>query len=354
MTDVKRKIAMLVVGLALSFPTSIHSAAAHGRGDLAVFGGTPTSDGVYVLHPRRSEIHKVYDRIPYFRNESTSVAWSPDHTKVAFEAGGEYAENIFVWNRNSRRVRRITSQAGRETHPSWSPDGRRLVYVHEPDSGAADLFVVRADGSRRRPLTRDAASQYTTEWSPDGSRIAYASSSGLFVIRPDGSHRIRLTRRALDQHPAWAPGSQRLVFSRIRVGGRGAFLAVIHRDGSDLRKLTDSRGRDQEPEWAPDGSRIAFAHATRDDQSPRVFVYSVRPSGRGLRRLTRNLADGSSPTGVNPRWSRGSRRIAYLRYHREGDERQPESNIWVMRRDGSRRRNLTPDAGPSGFFGLDW
>lgn len=350
----KRKIAVLVVGFAMTFLMSTGWAAAHGRGDLAVFGGTSTSDGVYVLHPRSDEISKVYDRIPYFRNESTRVAWSPDHTKLAFEAGAEYGENIFVWNRNSGRVRRITAQTGRETHPSWSPDGRRLVYVHEPDSGAADLFVVQADGSGRRRLTADAASQYATEWSPDGSRIAYASSRGLFVIRPDGSRRIRLTRRALDQHPAWAPGSERLVFSRLRVGGDGAFLAVIDRDGSNLRKVTDSQGRDQEPEWAPDGSRIAFVHATRDDQSPKIFVYSVRPSGRGLRRLTRNLADEAAPTGVNPRWSRGSRRIAYLRYHTEGDERRPETNIWVMRRDGSGHRNLTPDAGPGGLFGLDW
>ncbi len=347
---------MRVVALVLAFNCAALGApaVAHERGDLAVFSWPRHTGGVYVLHASTAAKRKVASKTPYYINNSTRVAWSPDRSKLAFEAGSEQREDIFVWSRRSGRVRRVTAQSGREVHPSWAPGGRRIVYVHESNTGR-DLFVVRADGSGRQRLTQDDAYVETPEWSPDGSTIAYGTTAGLFLIRPNGTAKRRLTSdRFFDYQPSWAPGSQRLVFSRIRTAP-SAFLVVINKDGSNRRRIIDSRGRDEEAEWAPDGSRIAFSHSTSDEQDGKIFVYSVRPDGLGLRRLTPDLtAEGQAATGVFPEWSPGSKRIAYLRRQIEADEREPEVNIWVMRRDGSHQRNLTPKAGPGGFFGLDW
>lgn len=347
---------LIALAVAACLSLAAAPAQAHRGRDIAAFSWPRETGGVYVLHPRKRAIRRVSGKTPYFVNASTRVAWSPDRSKVAFEAGSEYSENIYVWNKRTGRVRRITDQPGREVHPSWSPDGTRIVYLHEGDS--TNLFVVRSDGTRRRRLTRDGTDQYHggPEWSPDGSTIAYPSLRGLFVIRPDGSGKRRLTDNTFDLAPSWAPGSRRLVFTRIRNrnGDGDAVLFTIRRDGSHRRRITDSRYRDEEPEWAPDGSRIVFVRKDyRDGVEPTAFIQTVRPNGRRLRRVTQDI----SSEGLGdffPAWSPGSKRIAYLRYHRERDERSHERNVWVMRRDGSRNRNLTPDGGPGGFFGLDW
>jgi len=342
----------LAVAIGLCFGSGV--AEAHGtRRDIAAFSWPRRTGGVYVLHPDGTGIHKFDDRTPYFVNATTRVSWSPDRSKIAFEAGPEYGEDIYVWSKRTGRVRRITDHPERTIHPSWSPDGRRIAYIHERGDGS-DLLVVRADGSGRRRLDRDEAGLSTPEWSPDGSRIVYGSLRGLFVVRPDGSGRTRLTRRAFDVDPSWAPGSRWLVFSRIRTGGRGASLVRVRRNGSRLKAITDSPDRDEEAEWSPDGSRIVFVRTdTADDINPDSFIYSVRPDGRRLKRLTADLSrEGSGD--FYPEWSPGSGKIAYRRYHTEPDERRPEMNVWIMKRDGSRKRNLTGGRGPGGFFGLDW
>ena len=66
--------------------------------------------------------------------------------------------------------------------PSWSPDGKRLVFV-SGEVGRARIFVMNGDGSDRRPLPVPAAAASPSEdwapaWSPDGDRIAFTRTAG--------------------------------------------------------------------------------------------------------------------------------------------------------------------------------
>ena len=113
-------------------------------------------------------------------------------------------------------------------NPSWSPDGRRIVFevawATPPGTGThgegrqSDLVVMNADGSGLRPLTRTGALEATPVWSPDGRRIAFASDRHvrrgprerngkdfeLYVMHADGTHVRRLTRnRVPDLYPSW-------------------------------------------------------------------------------------------------------------------------------------------------------
>ena len=61
--------------------------------------------------------------------------------------------------------------------PSWSPDGRRLVFTGL-ESGVSDLYVINRDGSGLERLTSDRYAQRDPVWSPDGSRIAFTTDFG--------------------------------------------------------------------------------------------------------------------------------------------------------------------------------
>src|SRR5262245_56361985 len=95
--------------------------------------------------------------------------------------------------------------------PSWSPDGRRLVYASR-GGGAINLYLVSSAGGTPVPLTHD---QY------------------------------------INTHPDWSRDNRRIVFSSNRSGSSQIWSMSV--DGADLRQLTNLRGFCVEPRWSPDG-----------------------------------------------------------------------------------------------------
>ena len=117
--------------------------------------------------------------------------------------GGSHT-NIYVVSPHGGRATVITSNhEGEEDHlaydPSWSPDGRRLVFTEvRCHSCASEIHVVSARPAHGRSLGRQIASGFRPRWSPDGKRIAFVGiGGGIYVMDADGSHRRLLVKRGL-------------------------------------------------------------------------------------------------------------------------------------------------------------
>ena len=90
--------------------------------------------------------------------EAWRPSWSPDSTRIAFDANepeqsGDAAPRRRDDRRRSVAARRstmITSGRGTNIAPQWSPDGTRLVYQHTDPQNSADLFVIDARSRARR------------------------------------------------------------------------------------------------------------------------------------------------------------------------------------------------------------
>ncbi|WP_420456903.1 hypothetical protein [Rubrivirga sp.] len=109
-----------------------------------------------------------------------NVTPSPDGTRIAFEVVGGH---LFVSGLDgSGRV-----DLGPGGRPSWSPDGRWVVFQTTEDDGhqftASDLVAARADGSARVALTQTADRfEMNPSWSPDGRAIAFDADGALFLL----------------------------------------------------------------------------------------------------------------------------------------------------------------------------
>ncbi|MDQ3877255.1 MAG: hypothetical protein M3290_02730, partial [Actinomycetota bacterium] len=82
----------------------------------------------------RSNIYVVSDSAsPHLlvggRSNERAPAWSPDGTRVAFDSNRSGNYDIWVLNRTTHHLRRITHEGAYDADPTWSPDGTRLAFV---------------------------------------------------------------------------------------------------------------------------------------------------------------------------------------------------------------------------------
>lgn len=91
-------------------------------------------------------------------------ASSPDGTKLAFVSQPDGVSQIFVANADGSKPRQLTDGPGHKTSPSWSPDGRRIVF--SSGTGMNDLFMMNADGTNVRQITELNGDLVTPAWNP--------------------------------------------------------------------------------------------------------------------------------------------------------------------------------------------
>jgi Lipoprotein LpqB beta-propeller domain len=123
-----------------------------------------------------------------------SATFSPDGSRIVFDAGTDSEYNIFVMASDGSIVRQLTEK-GTDYNPAWSPDGSRIVFIRYEEISESDVFVMEADGSDVRRLTEHGArfTNIDPQFSPDGAFITYGSAEngvvGLSIIAlaTDGS-----------------------------------------------------------------------------------------------------------------------------------------------------------------------
>lgn len=131
-------------------------------------------------------------------------------------------------------------------HPSWSPDGTRMIAQCYAESFRGHLCVFNRDGTNVRDLLPGGVTEDSSpSWSPDGSRIVFVQHVGrsmMVVINSDGSSLHSLPVNG--EMPSWSPDSRKIVFSDID----GIFS--INSDGNSLTQITTApRYSQYSPVW---------------------------------------------------------------------------------------------------------
>ena len=186
-----------------SFPASLGTGATASQ-------PTFSFDGNTVAYIRTGDIFTINsDTTGNEQNRTSTVATEADPaysagSKIAFARNdGATGFDLWIMNADGSSPFQVTSVAGDERSPSWSPDNSKLVY-----SSAGELFTVAASPSSTPadlhvPGTDPA-------YSPDGSKIVYVTGGNLAIVSSNGSGTQTIDTNVGDAQPDWeeaAPGT---------------------------------------------------------------------------------------------------------------------------------------------------
>lgn len=298
-----RVVACALAASVAALATAAQASAPNGRiGYLRPLGGNnPPYGHLFAVNADGSG---AVDLTPPGYTDIRSFAWSPNGRRIAFSAigAGDSDPELFVMSSAGGAVRQLTNNYLPDFGPSWSPGGRFIAFA-SIRTGLSQVYRMRADGSHQRRLTNAFGNCDSPAWSPRGTLIAFhcaMANEKVSMMRPDGTHVRTLLRRVtstIDGSPSWAPDGRRIAFSRGLRGPswRGLGIWTIRPDGRGLRRVTSSGG---DPAFSPDGRWVAFVRLRNGNQE----LYKVRANGRGLTQLTNTYGI----TEAAPAWQRGS------------------------------------------------
>ncbi|MEY2426710.1 MAG: TolB protein, partial [Actinomycetota bacterium] len=198
--------------------------------------------------------------------------------------------------------RRLTHVAGDAVHPDWSPDGTRIVFEFDHKRGKpslCSLALINGDGSGLTDLGAATSSTCDNQpsFTPDGKRIVYVRYDDathveqLWTAEAGGGDRqmIDLPWRVGVTDPNASPDGKWITFVRVKKEEQLQALFRIRPDGTGLRRLTPFRWEVAvKHDWSPDSKLIALttnADFVRPHRSANLIT--IRPTGRVATRVTR-------------------------------------------------------------------
>ncbi len=220
---------------------------------------------------------------------------------------------------------------------------RAIVSSEKTETGEVEkaeggLYAAR-DG-RLNQLTED-PTDTEPDFSADGRKIAFVRGGDVWAMRADGTGQHRLTSGAeVDGRPQFDPEGHYVVFTRAASEGASRDLYRVNLGGS-ARPLVSGPADEHEASFSPDGRTIVFVRSVAETGGGVADdIYSVRPSGARLARLTRT----GHVDEFSPRYFK--RGIVFSR-GQSGEGPGAYADIFTMRRNGTRVKVLVAGAGSS-------
>lgn len=292
----RSQAAVPVLVLCAALLALVPAALAAGDNGLIVFqgnrGGPPA---VFTVKPDGS------DQVRLGSGLQPSI--SRDGKRIVFVRSSGVGAELWVLNTGNGKVERITDDAKGNTQPAISPDGSQIVFVGlRRDGGDSSerehLYLIDADGSNERELT--SGQKYTDRepsFSPDGKRIVFVRSYNapqLMTITVGGEDLTPLTDRdepfAGPEAPSYSPDGDRILFGASARGGDRIW--TIGAGGNGLDQVTKGDDEGLEPAYSPDGGSIVFRRGRE--------LWTMAADGGGARQL----AEAPEGSNLHPSWGR--------------------------------------------------
>jgi imidazolonepropionase-like amidohydrolase/Tol biopolymer transport system component len=242
---------------------------------------------------------------------------SPDGKTLVFNAVG------YLWKKNlpNGKPKRLTNGTDFESEPSFSPDGKKIVYVTWNDTNLGTVQKISVNGGKPTQLTSEKGSFRTPAFSPDGTHIVYrkergnsdqgftfSKNAGIYTMKADGSDTKFVTQKG--EYPIFSADGKRIF---LQIGGTyfGSLLKSLQSvdlQGQDKRiHFTSKYANRIVP--SPDNKWIAFSQLHKAYVAPMIVTGQTINLDRKSKAFP--VAQIAKDAGVNLHWSPDSKRVMW-------------------------------------------
>ena len=235
---------------------------------IAFFGRLGDKHGLMIAKPDGSDV---------------TVLASPEGTNSPLPGAG----NEVAWSPDGKQIAYISSTPDSRAAEASGDPMVITRYLYKPDAGEGmtrfndnqrlHIFVVDVATKQTRQLTKGDTDEHSIDWSPDGKEILYLTNPepnqdeffnyDVFALKvADGSVR-RITATEFNEYdPVWSPDGKKILFRGTRRGltdrettMEDTHVWVMNADGSDRREIGAAvDNRQGSPHWGPDGNSVYF------------------------------------------------------------------------------------------------
>ena len=132
--------------------------------------------GVYLFELKVTDSGALSDR-DTIKVTVMAVNLPPSCTncKIVFVSDRDGNSEIYSCNGDGSNISRLTTDAGTDDQPAWSPDRSHIAFVSDR-TGHSEIYIMNTDGSNVVRKTFSESYSQDPTWSPDGTRIAYSAA----------------------------------------------------------------------------------------------------------------------------------------------------------------------------------
>jgi Tol biopolymer transport system component len=163
------------------------------------------------------------------REMDYDAVWSPDAASIVFTSERNGSADLYRAKPDGTGVERLTDSPAYDDQAAFSPDGTQLAFISTRAGGVANVWTLNLATNATHAVTTGAGGDYRPAWSPDGQWIAFSSGrnsdlpfghgrwehlqlADLYIVHPDGSGLKRLSEHGnFCGSPKWTADSRRVI-----------------------------------------------------------------------------------------------------------------------------------------------
>lgn len=169
---------------------------------IAYASGTSGSAAIYQMNPDGSG----QTILSAGNGKFSSPTWSPDGSKITMMGAGFQDFSIYLMDANGSGIVKLADTPKWPRSPAWSPNGSMIAFSAEGPLNPIDcendwvkpdqIYVVTVRSGKLKQLTHDCDRNSGPSWSPDGSKIIFSAGPGkpsIYLMDADGDNKTQMT-----------------------------------------------------------------------------------------------------------------------------------------------------------------
>jgi tricorn protease len=230
------------------------------------------------------------ETIRTFTTGATEFVWSPDEKHIAFVVHGE----IFLMGRTGGKAKRLTDHPAFDHGIAWSPDGQKILFLSDR-TGNEDIYLLESDDPdhadlaqahqfKVKQITNTPEAEFGVSFSPDGKRVLFVRAGKLVSMDPDGTKEKVLVADGQVFDYEWSPDGKWLCYARMD-GSFASELFIIPATGATAedpaRNITRFATYNGGVTWSKTGNKLAFISSRKGNTFGAYVLSLQKPAGAG-------------------------------------------------------------------------